>query len=225
MPPVCAEPVRNTAQKKKLASVLNRTPDFFLPPLMTSPNFDDNAEIRAMILLSLPYPPLPVRCHGLEDDCSSLSGEKTITTHDILSKLLEETLQRGAKPQEHEQRKKRQQDVFRRFLAELCEKEGQRDVQPPELYQLYCKYSLAHIETYFPEGVTPPPTGILDFNAIQHGDATHSRMCDYMAGQAVLLKIQPDRAENFKNIPYHKMLMDAKTRLVFPQPEETPCSV
>jgi hypothetical protein len=187
---------------------------------MTSPNFDDNAEIRAMILLSLPYPPLPVRCYGLEDDCSSLGGEKSITTHDVLSKLLEETLQRGAKPQEHEQRKKRQQDVFLRFLTELCEKEGKNELPPSELYQLYCRYSIAHIETYFPEGVPPPPIGIANLDVVERGDPTHARMCDYMAGQGVLLKLEQQHAKDWKDAAYHQMLMEAKARLVFVHPEK-----
>ena len=49
---------------------------------------DQNREIRAMILASLPYPPLPVEAKRLEDD-NKLGDVVVTTSHDILSHLLE----------------------------------------------------------------------------------------------------------------------------------------
>jgi hypothetical protein len=183
--------------------------------------FDDNAEIRAMILLSLPYPPLPVVCSGLSDDSSSLGEQRVITTHDVISKLLEEALinHRGEKSNEvHMKRQQKQQRVLGDFVQELChlqENQGVKGINLDDLYNVYAKYTTKHIESFFDSDRVLPSMGIQNLSTVERGDVVHAKMCDYMAGQAILLKISPDTTEAFKNMPFHEMLLMAKDRIVF----------
>lgn len=174
--------------------------------------YDDNAEMRAMILLALPFPPLPVNARAMPDDQSALGEEVCITSHDIISKLLEEnTLIKQTAI--HAQRKQRQIRVLRNFMSQLLELESQREIQPRELYDLYARYTINHIETFFPEGADSG-VRLRNIDSIQHGDQTHKRMCDYMAGQAVLLGLEEQTQERWMNVSYPAMLMAAKSRLI-----------
>ena len=95
---------------------------------------DDNREIRAMILCSLPYPPLPVEARHFED--GNRLGETAVTTsHDILSHLLEVACVYKDAHADAE-RKSRQMEVFRCFLMDIVQN-GMVDTE--KLYSIYCK--------------------------------------------------------------------------------------
>lgn len=181
--------------------------------------WDDNAEIRAMILTALPFPPIPILCRGMSDEDSVLGDEKSITTHDIISKLMENAV--NIKDENvHEARRERQQQVLKEFMRELLAACGDHEVHPPELYEIYCKYTIKHIETYFAPGASVP-INLLHYETVQGKDKVHAKTCDYMAGQAVLLGLQPDRKEAWANTPYFMMLMEAKNRLITEPIEQT----
>ena len=176
--------------------------------------FDDNAEIRAMILLALPFPPLPIRTRRVLDDESRLGGEVAGSTHDVLSQLIKKAQEEQQPPEVHAVRKKRQVAALQAFMQELLEAHEDPGFNPAALYQIYCKYSIRHIETYFDADKPPPPVNLLGMGAIERGDNVHLQMCDYMAGQARILGIQPDTAKNWHGVEYAHMVVEAKNRLV-----------
>ena len=53
---------------------------------------DPNGEMRTMVLLSLPYPPLPVIVSTTED--GRLSGEDVTTSHSFIARGLDEAMAR-----------------------------------------------------------------------------------------------------------------------------------
>lgn len=176
--------------------------------------FDDTAEMRAMILTALPFPPLPVQLRRLED--GNVLGEEVVqTTHDILSTLLREACARCT-GNENMARRKLQQAVLGDFLRELVAA-GRADMQdPPALYASYQKYSLLHIATYFPPGAPVPQVTVMPLGHVCRGDKTHRKMCDYMAGQAVLLELPHGRcAQDWMAREYADLLTICKERLVY----------
>jgi hypothetical protein len=179
--------------------------------------WDDNAEIRAMILSSLPFPPLPVRCCAMEENSDLLTNDKIITSHDILSKLLEET-SFIKDDTVHHKRRLRQQEVWKCVMSELFALERDHEVQPPELYSLYCKSTIAYIDTFFPETATSR-VEMLNLNCIQDGDNVHKKMCDYMAGQAIILGLEPSTQKAYTGFPYHQLMLQAKHRLITESPQ------
>lgn len=170
---------------------------------------DKNREIRAMILVALPYPPLPMQTCRLGED--NLLGESVEqTTHDALSHLLEfhgGLNDAGAA----RARQERQREVLRQFLAELV-KDG---IQPPPvLYETYCRYTRLHIGTYFEEG-RQPELLIPPYSVVCRGDATHRRACDYVAGQARLLELSGGLcAQDWQHWEYTDLLTLCRDRLV-----------
>ena len=65
------------------------------------------------------------------------------------------------------------------------------DMDPPELYTLYCDYTRLHILTFFPG--TPPPISFYPYNHVSKGDATHNKACKFMAAQSVLFEDKPPK--------------------------------
>ena len=115
-----------------------------------------------MVLLALPYPPLPCvvgRVEGME-----LTGEEqvktsyewigmgvtcvfqVVTTHTLYAKCLEDARLRGSEGS-HAERRRRQTDVFQRFLHAMATKGF--DAEGEGLYAMYCEFGREHLGTYF----------------------------------------------------------------------------
>ena len=72
---------------------------------------DPLREMRTMILLSLPYPPLPMVVGKVEGDTQLLTGEDAVTSsHTLIARCLDAAVER-ADPVDNERRKKAQQEV------------------------------------------------------------------------------------------------------------------
>ena len=171
---------------------------------------DSNREIRAMILAAIPYPPLPVEAKRFDEDGNKLGDSTIITSHDILSNLLEQASVRDT-ADTHKSRKARQMDVLRSFMNALV-KDGM--LKPDALYKVYCEHTHSHISTYYPTGHQPE----LKFFPLEHvskGDTVHMRMCDWMAAQSLLLEMK-DRLTGADWCPRHypELLDAARLRLV-----------
>jgi hypothetical protein len=120
---------------------------------------DPLREMRAMILLSLPFPPLPCGVDRVED-MQSTGEECVITTHTLIAKCLEDAALR-ADVGFNQRRKQRQIEVFQRFLHAM----GTRgfEAEADELYHIYCEFSLAHLHTFFepPQALPQAQTSLL----------------------------------------------------------------
>ena len=176
---------------------------------------DPNRELQAMILCALPLPPLPVEVRRLED--GNLLGDRTvITSHDVLSQLLEAAcVHRNSSADTV--RQQRQVEVLRCLLMDLV-KDGILAVDP--LYDVYCRHTLSHVATYYPVA-TPPALPFMPLSYTCRGDAVHARMCDYMAGQSTVLgHTSGTTALEWQHMAYGDMLQECRNRIVSePEPK------
>ena len=176
---------------------------------------DPNREIRTMVLLSLPYPPLPVLAATTED--GRLSGEQVTTSHSFIARGLDEAMARKDH-RENRERKDRQLDVFRRFLH-IMGTEG-FFCAPDRLYQIYCGSTVEHIATYFPPG-HPVDIRFEPLSSITKGDKAHAKMAEYMAAVSVLYedKDQIPRSQ-YQQQEFTDMLLACRDRLGHVMTEE-----
>ena len=149
-----------------------------------------------MVLLALPFPPLPCvvgRVEGME-----LTGEEqvknhwvvlvaqcglgvlshdnlckqVVTTHTLYAKCLEEARLRGD-TESHARRRGRQVDVFQRFLHAMATRGFEAEGEA--LYAVYCEFSRAHLGTYFDN---PPEASLLaGLPLVSGGDRACFRSC------------------------------------------------
>ena len=176
---------------------------------------DPNREIRTMVLLSLPYPPLPVLASTTED--GRLSGEQVTTSHSFIARGLDEAMARKDS-RENSERKARQLDVFRRFLHTMAT-EG-FFCAPERLYQIYCTSTIEHIATYFPPG-HPVDIRFEPLDSITRGDKAHSKMAEYMAAVSLLYEdaIHVPRSKYIQQ-SFAEMLLACRDRLGHSMTEE-----
>ena len=174
--------------------------------------YDSTQEMRAMILTALPFPPLPVCVQRIELDDGRIGAEVVQTSHDVLSNLLLHACARKDS-RENQERKKRQLSILRSLLDRMCCRGQLQSV--PELYENYCYHTLGHILTYLPPEAPMPSMRFMPLGTVCKGDPTHRRMCDYMAGQAVLFG-EPNgtSAQDWLCREYADMLLMARNRLV-----------
>ncbi len=171
---------------------------------------DPNRELRAMILVSTPYPPLPVVVVRFGLDDHRLLDEQMVTSHTLFAKAFDEAIMRN-RPEENAARKARQLDVLQRFLHAIatvgffC--------GPEQLYQLYCRFTLDHLATYFPEG-HPLDVRFQPLSSVTRGDACHAKMAEYMASQSVFHEdpVQVHRYQYMEQ-DYIQMLLACRDRL------------
>jgi len=171
---------------------------------------DPNRELRTMVLLTLPYPPLPVLASRLELDDARLHDDEVVTSHTFIAKGLEEALRRNDAPSNRE-RKTRQLRVFQQFLHAMAT-EG-FFCSPERLYHIYCQFTIEHIATYFPPG-HPIDVRFQPLSSITRGDKCHCKMAEYMASQSVYYEDEPPvRRSQYAVTDYHEMLAIARDRL------------
>jgi hypothetical protein len=172
--------------------------------------YDTTQELRAAILGSLPYPPIPVSLSRIEEGSNRLGGEVVQTTHDLLSVLLSDACVKHT-VSENMERQEKQKAVLQNFLRDLV----RNGLQPyPELYQTYCSYSLQHISTYAAAAANPDIC-FLPHDHVCKGDRTHLRMCDYMAGQARILQTGKNySAQDWAHLQYSDMILCTRALLV-----------
>ena len=178
---------------------------------------DPNGEMRAMILLTLPYPPLPILAARVEHDDGRLHDDDVITSHTLIARGLEEAVARNSRS-DNQERQARQIDVFRRFLHAMGT-EG-FSCEPERLYLIYCRFTLEHIMTYFPPG-HPVDIRFEPLSSITKGDKAHSKMAEYMASQSVYHEdpVQIRRYEYIRQ-DFTEMLQACRDRLGHVMTEE-----
>ena len=171
---------------------------------------DPNREIRTMVLLTLPYPPLPVLAACIELDDGRLHDDGVTTSHTLIAKGLDDALARkDAKA--NDDRKARQMAVFRQFLHAMTTEGFFCDVE--RLYLLFCRYSLDHIATYFPPG-HPLDIRFQPVHYATKGDKVHAKMAVYLAGQSLFFEDPvPVSREHDLGLQYPAMLLAVRDRL------------
>ncbi len=164
-----------------------------------------------MILAPLPLPPLPVIVERLDDD-GRVCEELLQTSHDLLSNLLLHACAKNS-PADNDERKERQTGVLRSLVNHMANRGQLQSV--PELYETYCHHTRLHACTYLPRDGKGPSMRFAPLASVCKGDATHRRMCDYMAGQAIILE-EPNgtSAQDWLCREYADMLSMARQRLL-----------
>ena len=171
---------------------------------------DPLREMRTMILVSLPYPPLPICAQRLDED-GRVGEEAVITTHDVVARWLNECAVLNDQA-ENLKRRDRQVEVFRRFLHSLAV-EGFA-MSPRELYDLYTTFCRDHIATFDPAGNTPD-LRFKPYDYMCKGDKHHAKLCEYMAAQAILFNDPEPRktAEDYASLSAGQLLLACRDRL------------
>lgn len=182
------------------------------------PGDDPNREIRTMILLSLPYPPIPVLATRVEQDDGRLHDDEVTTSHTFIAQGLHEATARNDTAYNKE-RKKRQKKVFQDFLHSMAT-EGFSCDRVEQLYDIYCRFSVAHIATYFPPG-HPIDIRFQPLSYVVRNDKCHTKMAEYMAAQSLFYEDSPPitRAQYLQQ-DFATMLLACRDRLGHVMTEE-----
>lgn len=168
------------------------------------------AEIRTMVLVTLPFPPLPVLAARVEQDDARLEDDDVTTSHTFIARGLDEAMARE-RASENRARRARQIDVFRRFLHAMAV-EG-FSCSDERLYQIYCGTTLEHIATYFPPG-HPLDIRFQPLSSICKGDKVHAKMAEFMASQSVYYEDEVRiRRDQYMQQDYAQMLRACRDRL------------
>lgn len=145
---------------------------------------DELREMRTMVLLSLPYPPLPIMAARLEDGDGRLLDDDVTTSHTLIAKALNESAARNDAAL-NQQRMRRQREVLQAFLHAMATEGFFCD--PERLYLLYCRYTLEHIATYFPPGY-PLDIRFQPLSYMVKNDKAHCKLAEYLAAQCILFE-------------------------------------
>ena len=183
-----------------------------MPPVRTTgmADCDSNREIRTMILLTLPYPPLPVLATRVERDDGRLLDDEVTTSHSLIAQGIYEATARNDAAVNKE-RMKRQQEVFQRFLHAMATEGFACDVE--RLYGIYCQFSLDQIATYFPPG-HPIDIRFHSLSYATRGDKCHAKMAEYMAAQSLFFEDTPPvTREQYLGQDFSAMLLTCRDRL------------
>ena len=171
---------------------------------------DTNHQIRTMVLLTLPYPPLPVIATRIETDDHRLHDAEVTTSHTFIAKGLEEAALRNDSATNAE-RKTRQQTVMREFLHAMATDGFFCDSE--RLYLLYCRFTFNHIATYFPPG-QPIDIRFQPLDYVVRGDRCHAKMAEYLAAQSLFHEDAPPVTRTqYLCFDFPEMLRAARDRL------------
>ncbi len=166
-----------------------------------------------MVLLSLPYPPLPVIASRMEDgtDDDSRLVDGVTTTHTLIAKGLTESMARDDATA-NASRRIRQTEVFQRFLSVMAA-EGFHTTDPARLYEIYCRFSMDYIATYLPPG-HPVDFRVPPLSYIVKRDRTHTRLAEYMAAQSIFFGDEPPvPRDHYLSRSPGDLLFDLRARL------------
>ena len=143
---------------------------------------DSTREMRAMVLASLPYPPLPIEVERVEEDSMMASGGVDTTSHTLISQCLNSAMLRNNQ-ESNERRRIKTQQILHEFLFALASEgfEGDCDV----LYRIYCDFTRRHISAYLEKDAD---VRFKPLSSVCRGDPIHNKMCEYMAAQDILFE-------------------------------------
>ena len=164
-----------------------------------------------MVLVSLPYPPLPILATGVDEDGRLLEdGDRVTTSHTLIAQGLNDCMARNDQAL-NQQRMLRQQTVMQTFLHAMATEGFSCDAE--SLYRIYCRSTLEHIATYLPVG-HPLDLRFHPLSYAVKGDAVHTKMAEYMAGQSLFFEDQPPvPREHYLQMSFPEMLFAARDRI------------
>jgi hypothetical protein len=112
----------------------------------------------------------------------------------------------------NQRRMRRQKEVLQRFLHAMATRGFQ--FGPRDLYALYTTFSRQHIATYFEEGESFEMPVILPYDYMTLGDASHAKLCEYVAAQSHLFEdANPIKPEALAHTQLGELLLTIRARL------------
>lgn len=172
---------------------------------------DANREIKAMIMAALPYPPLPVETRRIDDE-NRLGEAVVCTSHDLIAQMIDSAASKND-PQANKERLARHRNVLRDFMADLV-RNGVLD--PPALYEVFCRRTADHIAAYFPRNAPTPEIKFMPLGYVSKGDKVHAHACEFVAAQGIVLEEKNPRcAQDYATLEFHDLLRVCRDRLVY----------
>lgn len=180
---------------------------------------DSLRETRTMVLLSLPFPPLPVYVRAVDPLELSAQGEMTeTTTHTLLARCMDAEAERGDQ-ERNARRRQRQTKAFQQFVQDLALRGF--DMEAPELFEFYCEHSKNYLHTYFEEGELRMDVMFARLEDVTKGSKPHTKMCEYCAAQSILFKDEPPKTRaHYERKGYGSLLLMTRDRLGHKMTEE-----
>jgi len=177
---------------------------------------DSIREMRAMALVALPFPPLPVEVQKVASDSLIADGVEVINTHDLFAQCINACAAREDKDL-NSKRKENQIKVLREFLADLCHRG--LSLEGEDLYRLYCEHSYKHICTYFREN-DKPEVKFMPYSYIAKGDKCHKKLIEHFIAQGILFEEKDisNLSKKAGGFTVGRILCMMRERLIMPGP-------
>jgi hypothetical protein len=191
---------------------------------------DHLAEMRSILLMSLPCPPLPMLvCREIEESDFLYPGDTYCNSHDLIGYLLNRATCAQTNTEElHRNRKRFQTGALRTLINRFDHwktNNSECDVPPLEIsFTFFTEYTRAYIQSYMPY-----PDKLLDIRfvpptSIERGELLHTKSVDFAKAQNILYgKIERRCASS---MTYAEIIQISARRIADEQP--TPiggCSV
>ena len=175
-----------------------------------TPMVDSVREIRAMILVALHLPPLPLVVSKVDPDSMQSSECVVTTSHSIIAECLNAAAMQNDK-RANAVRQKRQQANFRRFLHALAERGFEFGAK--DLYELYCTFTRDHVNTFFPENARTEGLRFMPYDYMTKGDGAHKRLCEWVEAQSILFEDpDPVKSEDLAGTELSELLFMSRAR-------------
>ena len=182
---------------------------------------DPIMELRTMILLSLPFPPIPIQASRIESDETRFVCDAVVTSHDIIAQCLNMAALRSDQVANTRRREKQHRDML--SFMQTISKEGYNP-EPEELYALYQHHTRSYIESFF-LGRNEPEIRFKPLDYVANGDNTHMKMCEHLAAQTILYEDDVERtSEYFLSRSYSSLLFVLMQRFRNTQDTNLNCS-
>ena len=175
------------------------------PPSLRAPTgMDSNQEIRTLILVSTPFPPIPIIVQQYED---RVIGDDVVRdSHTVFSMLLEVAVKRDDAAANNV-RRERQEGLFDAFFEAF---DGGGDTAPVEkYYDLVCDFTRRWIHAYMDP--MPFDARFMPMDSVCVGDAVHRVAALHAYVQDQYLRLPHD--ESINTLPYPQLLARSQRNL------------
>lgn len=140
----------------------------------------DEMQLVAMILSSMPAPPLPIVCGELlPDEVTTPSGEHRVAnSHDLLGMLLLNAMVRKDAADD-----KRRSAAQKEALSELVENMGAlKEGDSAGVYECFCSFTRKYVEAFTSKG----NLYFMPLESVRREDRLHISMCHYISAQDII---------------------------------------
>lgn len=161
-------------------------------------DFDNNADIRALILISQPFPPLPIL--ALRDNSEDYLY---MNSHDLQAHLLNISCTNNSQSM-HSYRQEKQADIYNMFMHDIKSTRPDANL----LYDIYCKHTRSLLSLYIYN--TQEQIADIRFqplNDILYSDSITKHMQEYTKARATITEGNSHDLKNIDNMSFAACLI------------------